>query len=456
MFYSERYKIIQPLFINPKESKYLVFDEIDKCKKVISEKNDKDEIGFDIEDIAKIEHIGIPKITDYFEVNGCFCIVHEYIEGETLKDYVDKKGVLDTYEALDIFIKILYTVKFLHDIKPFEVIHGNIHDENVVLANDEVYLTDYGTKDEKRNPYQAPEVIIGIKKSKHQDIYSLGMLLNYMLTGSYKKPSHSLKSNNGTDSIIIRSTSVNYNNRFNDVGILITECERLYRNLASDGSKHVSKIFALNGSHDAIFEFAKTYCKAISDDILVIDADMLHPSFNADSYVLNYDLQTLMDMVSKGEDDSLVLKKAKIGTKVYIIPSVIRIEGYENVTFASFYNLLTRLAEDFNMIFIRCSDFIYDSLTINTYSIADQIIHIMTDPLNDIRLFNKISEYLCSRHDIDNKRFNAFIYKVKAKDIITAGIKENLYGEYLGIVNSQSKNFYKDLLNITEKIRRKS
>jgi len=95
-------------------------------------------------------------------------------------------------------------------------------------------------------------------------------------------------------------------------------------------------------------------------------------------------------------------------------------------------------------------------LTINTYSIADQIIHIMTDPLNDIRLFNKISEYLCSRHDIDNKRFNAFIYKVKAKDIITAGIKENLYGEYLGIVNSQSKNFYKDLLNITEKIRRKS
>ena len=307
---------------------------------------------------------------------------------------------------------------------------------------------DYGTKDEKRNPYQAPEVIIGIKKSKHQDIYSLGMLLNYMLTGSYKKPSHSLKSNNGTDSIIIRSTSVNYNNRFNDVGILITECERLYRNLASDGSKHVSKIFALNGSHDAIFEFAKTYCKAISDDILVIDADMLHPSFNADSYVLNYDLQTLMDMVSKGEDDSLVLKKAKIGTKVYIILSVI-LWKIENV------NLLHLNLTDFRDNIIK-SDFIYDSLTINTYSIADQIIHIMTDPLNDIRLFNKISDYLCSRHDIDNKRFNAFIYKVKAKDIITAGIKENLYGEYLGIVNSQSKNFYKDLLNITEKIRRKS
>ncbi|HPB16245.1 MAG TPA: protein kinase [Clostridia bacterium] len=455
MFFSERYKIIQPLLKNSREAKYLVFDEIDKCKKVISEKSSKSEMESDIEQLSKIEHIGIPRITDYFKFNDCCCIVHEYIEGETLKEYIDKKGVMDLYEALDIFVKLLHTVKFLHDIKPVGIIHGNIHHDNVILIEDDVYLTDYGIKDENKNPYQAPESILGVKKSKQQDIYSLGMLFNYMITGSYKKPGYSEKNVNITDSLIIRSTSANFNNRFEDTGIMITECERLIRNLSCNSSKPNSKIIAINGSHEAVFEFAKYYSKASSDNTLIIDADILHPSFESDNYILNEDIQSMMDKVDKGEDLDISFKKAKACSRVYIIPSIIRIEGYENITFASFYNLLIRLTEDFNLIFIKCSDFIYDSLAINTYIISDQIIHIMSDPLADIKLFNKISEYLCSRHDIDNQRFNAFIYKEKTKNIIAAGIKENLLGEYLGSANSQSRLYAKDLMNIANKIRRK-
>ncbi|HNZ41203.1 MAG TPA: protein kinase [Clostridia bacterium] len=455
MFYSERYRIIQPLLKNSKETKYLVFDEMDKCKKVISENIGKFESGGDIEQLSGIEHTGLPKITDYFEVNECCCIVQEYIEGESLKNYVERRGVLDLYEALDIFIKLLYIVKFLHDIKPISIIHGSIHHDNVILIEDNVYLTDYGIKEEKKNPYQAPEAILGIKKSKQQDIYSLGMLLNFMITGGFKKPGYSQKSLTGTDSLIARCTNANFNNRFEDTGILITECERLARNLTKDSSQPMSKLIAVNGCHDAVFELAQSLGKALSENVLIIDADILQPSFEPDSYILNDNLQSMMDRTDKGEDINKALKKAKISSKVYIIPSVIRIEGYENITFTSFYNLLIRLAEDFKVIFIKCSDFIYDSLTVNTYIISDQIVYIMSDPLNDMLLFNEISRYLCERHDIDNRRFNAFIYKKRIKNIVTAGIKENLYGEYLGYINSRSRGYAKDLTGITDKIRRK-
>ena len=41
-------------------------------------------------------------------------------------------------------------IKFLHEIKPEPIIHNNIHHDNVILIDEEVYLIDYGIKDEKR------------------------------------------------------------------------------------------------------------------------------------------------------------------------------------------------------------------------------------------------------------------------------------------------------------------
>lgn len=436
MISSERYKILKPLQQNTKQSKYLVFDELDKCKRVISESSIKLKEPFDINDISKIEHLGMPQITDAFESNNTYCLVYEYIEGETIKEYIDSKGVMNLFDTLDIYLNILYTVKFLHEIKPQGIIHGNIHHDNILLKNDEVYLTDYGIKDESKNPYQAPEAILGMPKTVQQDIYSLGMLLNFMITGKFKKNFYSQKKTSLADALIMRCTMVSYKSRFEDVGILISECERIIKKIKMNRSGPIAETFAITGPVDAVFNMAKAYSKETSKKTLIIDTDILHPSFSATYYSLNHDLQTLMD---QDDTDVKQWKKALKGTNVYIIPSALQIEAYENISFTSFENMLSIYMEEFQAVFIRCADFIYDSLTINSYLLADRIIYIMTDPLRDICLFNAICEYLCARHDIDKKRFNCLSYQEKSENIITCGLQSHTYGEYLGAVRQTSK-----------------
>ena len=107
MVSSERYKILKLLQKNTKITRYLVFDEIDKCKKVISETKKKLNSEDMIKDTLKIDYPGLPRITDIFISGENHCTVCEYVEGESVFDYINEKGVLDIYESLDIFLKIL-------------------------------------------------------------------------------------------------------------------------------------------------------------------------------------------------------------------------------------------------------------------------------------------------------------------------------------------------------------
>jgi eukaryotic-like serine/threonine-protein kinase len=146
---------------------------------------------------AKLSHNNIVNAIDAGEVDGHYYFVMEYVEGVTIKDYLDKHKTFDEKESLRIVMAVAEALKHA-DSKG--LIHRDIKPENVILTRDGgVKLADLGlariTDDEKwglseagmaiGTPYYiSPEQVRGQTNIDiRADIYSLGATLYHMVTG---------------------------------------------------------------------------------------------------------------------------------------------------------------------------------------------------------------------------------------------------------------------------------
>jgi serine/threonine protein kinase len=147
----------------------------------------------------KMSHPNIIKVTDLIDEGDTVAFVMEYIEGETLKEYLDRKGRLKDDEIKDIFSQMLSAVGYVHkhnlvhrDIKPSNFMmdrSGNIKLLDFGIAKNTNALsaeyTQTGTGAQMGTPmYMSPEQITEPKSVTAQsDIYSLGAVLWQMVTG---------------------------------------------------------------------------------------------------------------------------------------------------------------------------------------------------------------------------------------------------------------------------------
>jgi uncharacterized protein (TIGR02145 family) len=150
----------------------------------------------------KMSHPNIIKVTDLIEDGDSVAFVMEYIEGETLKEYIDRKGKLSDEEIKIIFTQMLDAVGYVHEQN---LVHRDIKPSNFMISakgivklldfgiakNTDVNSSEYtitGTTQNMGTPmYMSPEQIKSTKDVTHQtDIYSLGVVLWQMVTG--KKP----------------------------------------------------------------------------------------------------------------------------------------------------------------------------------------------------------------------------------------------------------------------------
>ena len=150
----------------------------------------------------KMSHPNIIKVTDLIEEDDTVAFVMEYIEGETLKDYIDRKGKLSDEEIKNIFTQMLSAVGYVHeqnlvhrDIKPSNFMldkKGSIKlmDFGIAKTTDisSAEYTQTGTGVQMGTPmYMSPEQIKNSKEVSYTtDIYSLGVVLWQMVMG--KKP----------------------------------------------------------------------------------------------------------------------------------------------------------------------------------------------------------------------------------------------------------------------------
>jgi serine/threonine-protein kinase len=146
---------------------------------------------------AKLSHNNVVNAIDAGVVDGHYFFIMEYVEGPTIKDFLDKNKVFDEKEAIRITLAIAEALKHANGRG---LIHRDIKPENVILMKDgTVKLADLGlarlTDDEKwglaeagmaiGTPYYiSPEQVRGQTNIDiRADIYSLGATLYHMVTG---------------------------------------------------------------------------------------------------------------------------------------------------------------------------------------------------------------------------------------------------------------------------------
>lgn len=144
--------------------------------------------------IAVLSHPNIVKIYDMGFSEKIQYIVMEYIDGITLKDYVDSERVLNWKDAVHFVIQILRALQHAHNRG---IVHRDIKPQNIMLLTDgTIKVMDFGiakfAREESRTAtdqaigtvhYISPEQARGDETDAKSDIYSVGVMFYEMLTG---------------------------------------------------------------------------------------------------------------------------------------------------------------------------------------------------------------------------------------------------------------------------------
>ena len=145
--------------------------------------------------IAVLSHPNIVKVYDVSFGDKLQYIVMEFIDGITLKEYIDQQQVLTWKEAVHFTVQILRALEHAHEKG---IVHRDIKPQNIMMLEDgTIKVTDFGiarfANSETRTitdkaigsvHYISPEQARGAETDAKSDIYSVGVMLFEMLTGS--------------------------------------------------------------------------------------------------------------------------------------------------------------------------------------------------------------------------------------------------------------------------------
>lgn len=211
--------------------------------------------------IAVLSHPNIVKVYDVSYGDRLQYIVMEYVEGITLKEYIQQQGVINHREAVFFVMQILRALQHAHDKG---IVHRDIKPQNILLLeNGAIKVTDFGiarfSASETRTMtdstigsvhYISPEQARGDITDDKADIYSVGVMLYEMLTGRLpfesdntvsvaimqlqQDPEMPRKINPeipiGLEQIIIRAMQKNVNDRYQSAAEMLLDLEEFKRN----------------------------------------------------------------------------------------------------------------------------------------------------------------------------------------------------------------------------------
>lgn len=206
-FPSDRYKPLTLLGRGAAGAVYLCRDRLLGKKvavKTLNELTSEQLVSFQMEAKAtsKLKHKLIVAVMDFGATEaGCPFMVMEYIDGISLAEYLNERGVLEVETALTICRNICQALAYVHD---HDIYHRDLKPTNIILVNPEsknmeVHLIDFGVAQAKFNTleptifqgktvvgtpnYMSPDQVMGLSYDARSEIYSLGCLLFELLTG---------------------------------------------------------------------------------------------------------------------------------------------------------------------------------------------------------------------------------------------------------------------------------
>ena len=143
--------------------------------------------------LKNLKHSCIPIIYDIEEDEEGSYIVEQYLEGNTLKEYVALKGTLREDIIISFGLQLCDLIHYLHST-PRPIVYVDLKPDNIILSGMTLKLIDFGSaiySDELAKKqkycatigYAAPELYLQNTIDERCDVYGIGMLLYYMATG---------------------------------------------------------------------------------------------------------------------------------------------------------------------------------------------------------------------------------------------------------------------------------
>ena len=143
---------------------------------------------------AKLNHPGIVTVFDTGEQDGRYYIAMEYVDGTTLKEILRRRGVISPPGILHVLVQVCEALAYAHENR---VVHRDIKSANTMWTRDKkAKIMDFGLAkvvEEVRNHttvvsgtpyYMSPEQTLGRNIDHRTDIYSLGVTIFEMATGT--------------------------------------------------------------------------------------------------------------------------------------------------------------------------------------------------------------------------------------------------------------------------------
>ncbi|MBS4785331.1 MAG: Stk1 family PASTA domain-containing Ser/Thr kinase [Clostridiales bacterium] len=206
--------------------------------------------------VALLSHPNIVKVYDVNFSEKVNYIVMEYIDGITLKEYIEHKGALSWKESVYFTVQILRALQHAHDNG---IVHRDIKPQNIMLLKDgSIKVTDFGIARFARSGmhtmtdkaigsvhYISPEQAKGDVTDDRADLYSVGVMMYEMLTGRLPfeaesavsvaikhieeapRPPRSINSEipEGLESIVLRAMQKNAADRYSSAAEMLRDID---------------------------------------------------------------------------------------------------------------------------------------------------------------------------------------------------------------------------------------
>lgn len=201
MFLADRYEILEQIGTGGMSDVYKA--KCHKLNRFVAIKVLKNEFSQDktfvtkfraeAQSAAGLTHPNIVSVYDVGDEDGIYYIVMELVEGITLKKYIEKRGKVPYKEAVSIAIQVAKGMEAAHS---HHIVHRDIKPQNIIISKDgKVKVTDFGIAKAASSStinsvamgsvhYISPEQARGGYSDERTDIYSLGITLFEMITGT--------------------------------------------------------------------------------------------------------------------------------------------------------------------------------------------------------------------------------------------------------------------------------